>query len=214
LFAGLLEFNQDDVLALIRTGRYAWIAGQVIFILLLSAVITLVTRAVSLLIIANVVTFNMEGWGSVVSTLAYTDSASVFKLNFSISEKVIVNLAPSFSFCIQLLFQFFSTALMGYLILFGYVTFGKIVGLLLGGILAFLDLIIDNSLPYIFYRFSPFSLCRLQNINLGNAYGSILPSFEWCIVFYLVLGSFLVLISLLVTRKLPFLFDKNYSLLG
>lgn len=185
LFANAPFLDELQLYVFQRTGRRLWVTGQILYVLAATAVYLIALAVFSLIIIAPVATWDTEGWGKIVSTLAYTNAASSIHLNFLIPEKVITETMPLSALGIQLVLEYLALAVIG-LLAFAINLFSPYkIGLYLGGIVCLFDLLITNILPRYLFSFSPLSLARLPVVDFSGS-SVIYPSITWAMCFNLL----------------------------
>lgn len=82
--APFIDAHQPYVI--IRSGKRDWLLGQILYIMVASALYFLFIALISTLLMLPNLTFSSE-WGKIFGTLALTDAGSQFKINLPISYK-------------------------------------------------------------------------------------------------------------------------------
>lgn len=196
--APFIDKNQPYVI--LRSKRIVWALGQVIHIIMFSAVYFSILMVASVLIVLPNATFTTNGWGKVINTLAQTNAGSQIDLQFGVSEKIISLYSPFESFALCFLLNLGMSSFLGLLIFAINLKFGKMIGSVIGGVILFFDLLVLNALPSLCFYFSPLSLSRLSTLDPKGI--STYPSVTYAFVFYTIgILIFSAVIVLSIKRK-------------
>lgn len=202
LFADMPYIGSNQLYVIKRCGRRVWVIGQIIYIILAALVFVVILIVLSLLVLAPMSTLNTEGWGKVVSTLAYTNVVNQTDINFDFDSKIVEAMSP---ICAELLgaaFEFLLITLLGLIIFAVNLLFKVRIGIFVGMCISLFDLMIVNMLPYILYYISPASMARLEILDLSNGTSLFYPSPAWACGFFLISIFVISAFSIIFARKL------------
>lgn len=201
LFSDAPFINKNQTYIIIRSKRITWVLGQILYIVLASAIYFLFLMLVSLLVLLPNATFATNGWGKIVNTLAQTDLKTQINLQFGISSEITAFYSPFQAFCLSFLLNWGVACFLGLALFLINLKFNQRIGLVTGGIILFFDLLVTNTLPPVFYHLSPVSLSRLSVLDPMGV--SMFPNATYPFVFFSV--SIVVLSALLVLsiKKMP-----------
>lgn len=185
---------------LIRSGKWAWIAGKALSITVL-AMIWLIIISIYSCLIVRYIDFSTQ-WSNAMITLAKTDAYHSFSIRMLFSNKVIRNYDLSTAALTSLTLNYVLVVIGGiWALLLNFVTY-RPTGSFAFAVAAFISMSVGGILTtgYI-YKFSPVSLAQLGVINGGieDAY----PTLHYVIVFYLtafLVGSLLLCLSVNTRR--------------
>lgn len=189
VFAGIVFLYSDapfidkiQPYVVIRCKRNVWVLGQILHVIMFSAFYFLILMGVSVFIVLPNASFATDGWGKVANTLAQTNAASQINLQFDISDKIISLYSPFEAFVICFLLNWGMASFLGLLIFAINLNFGKMIGIAISGAVLLLDLLVINSLPHSYFKFSPLSLSRLSILDPQGI--SIYPGVTYAFSFY------------------------------
>lgn len=186
---------------IIRSKRYSWVMGQIVYIIIASAVYFLVLMLVSVLILLPSGTFATDGWGKLINTLSQTNAGNQIGLNLLASDKIISYYSPIQAFVMCFLLEWAVGTFFGLLIFCINLNFSKTFGLVAGGVVLFLDILVTNAFSSKFFHISPVSLARLDILDpLGV---SAFPTVTYALVFFGVCIFALCTILILTVRSKP-----------
>jgi hypothetical protein len=198
--APFMDYNQPFVL--VRSGRSTWVLGQVLYIVVGSALYFLVLMAFSVVVLTPIATFATNGWGKIVNTLAYTDAAQQFQINGLWVSTSLVNLyTPLQAFSLCFVLQWLAGSFIGLLMFAVNSVSNSKIGNYAASLLILMDILVYNVLPFHFLYFSPASLSRLGLLNpLGTTRD---PSVLYALAFFGVGILVWSGLSVLSVRKKP-----------
>lgn len=189
----------------IRTGRIAWVVGQLVYIFFASFVYTLINFVISIVIFFPYIDFTSE-WGRVVMTLARNPASAYDKgieLTALIDGSIVTYFSAIEATLISLGLFFLVTLFMGIVIFSLNLITGKMWGIIIAGILVFISYfsiyVGRLTVGLRVYYFSPLSWCSLRYIDWYGSGES--PSFRYAIVFLLGMSLFLSILSVLFFSK-------------
>lgn len=200
LFCNAPYADKNTLLVLARSGRGAWIAGQLLYIVISSAVYYLFLFLCTVLLALPSAEWTAE-WGKLIYTLAYTDAAGAAGHHFiQVSGFVITYFTPLQAVWFTFLLSWLSAVMLGLIVCgFNVLTNTKYIGCAASGIVIVFSCFVsvfggDRLLPY-----SPVSWNTLNQIDVGGFTDS--PSFYYCIGVYLVILTGLIIVNALGGRR-------------
>lgn len=194
LFSDAPFINKNQPYIIIRSKRIPWVLGQILYIVMASAIYFLFLMLVSIVVLLPYATFATNGWGKIIHTLAQTDVGAQIKLQFGITKEITTFYSPLEAFGLSFLLNWGVACFLGLILFVINLNFNRMLGLVAGGVILFLDLLVTNMLPPTFYHFSPVSLSRLSVLDPMGV--SLFPNLTYPFVFFSV--SIVVLSALLV----------------
>lgn len=164
LFADAPFINKAQPYIFIRSKRLPWLLGQILYILMASALYFLILMSASILFLLPNATFATNGWGKIVNTLAQTNAAAQIQLQFGVSEKITTYYTPFQAFGLCFLLNWGCASFLGLTMFLLNLRTNRRLGLVAGAIILFYDLLTINALPWL-TRFSPVTLSRLTMLD-------------------------------------------------
>lgn len=206
LFCNAPFADKNTLLVLARSGRGAWITGQILYIAISSAVYYLFLFLCTVLLSLPSADWTTE-WGKLIYTLAYTGAAGEAGHHFiQVSGFVITYFTPLQAVWFTFLLSWLSAVMLGLIVCgFNVLTNTKYIGCAASGIVIVFSCFVsvfggNRLLPY-----SPVSWITLDQIDVGGFTEH--PSFSYCIGVYLVILTGLIIVNALGGRR----FNINIS---
>lgn len=209
LFSDAPFYKESHLFVVVRTGKGKWIRGQILYVFMGSFLYVAMVMGLTALAIAPTATLFADGWGSVASTMAYTNAGDTIRLSFAFSEKIIGYMPVVQAMGLSFLLEWIAVSILGLLMLASGIALPHRIGLLAGGLLCFLDVFVANLLPYFYLHFSPFSMARLKVLDYSGG-ASVYPTPEWAIAYGVVWLAALCAISIAAARR--FSVESSYAL--
>lgn len=194
LFSDAPFINKNQPYIIIRSKRIPWVLGQILYIVMASAIYFLILMCVSVLVLLPYATFATNGWGKIVNTLAQTDAGAQIHLQFGVTKEIITFYSPFEAFGLSFLLNWGVGCFLGLIMFVINLKFNRRLGLVVAGVILFFDILVTNALSGTFYHFSPVSLSRLSVLDPMGI--SLFPNLTYPFVFFSV--SIVVLSALLV----------------
>lgn len=199
--APFLDNNQGFLIS--RTGRTKWCFGQLLYIVLTSALYYLFIIFLTILFPLFQMDWTAD-WGAILQTLSRTNVMGELEITtFTINQNVLAYFTPFQAMWFTFLVSWLSGVFLGFLVYACNICLQKkIFGGMVGGFLILLSAFLSNENPtgkgasY----FSPMSWNTLNQIDIANMTNS--PSFSYVMTFYLAGSALLIGIILLVNRKM------------
>jgi len=181
-----------------RSGRMSWSIGQIVYIVITSAMYFAFLMLISNLFILKYVDFSISGWGKVFGTLANTDAYMVMGLRSYISGRALAHFTPQQAMVYTFVLSWLSGIFLGLLI---YLINSFFESRSLGIFFSAFFLVLDSALTG-YHRamwFSPISWNSIDNISIGNV--SQLPPIKYMYAAFAFLILIVVILSIIVNRQ-------------
>lgn len=185
---------------ILRTGRFDWILGKVLYVILMSGVMTLLFFGVSIILLIPNVQFG-TGWGKVLGTLAQTNAADVMGFNaLKLDYNLQISCEPLQAALYSILVSWLVLSMSGMLILVCNLLLKKGIGQIVGIGFAFLAFLAPNfSNMYAAYFFSPASWMNISLFVTGDH--SRFPTLSYIISFILISDVVLLTGAVLLSKR-------------
>ncbi len=184
--------DKNQVFVYMRVGRAKWLLGQVIYIIIASAVYYLFLLFIS--VISTVFTAEHSlGWGKTLNMVAFSDAAQqAGSFYLDVPPIILEFFTPLQAVFFTLLTSWLSAILLGLIVfLFNLITETRFIGIIISSALVVWTVLVSNDGFGEFLRFSPISWNTLNNIDAGKM--TPYPSFGYCMCVYAVLISALII---------------------
>lgn len=194
LFSDAPFINKCQPYVVIRSSRFTWAMGQILYIVVAGGIYFLVLMGASVFILLPEATFATDGWGKIVNTLAQTNAGAQIGLQFGISPKITDYYSPFGAFVLSFLLNWGVAVLLGLLMFWLNLKFSRMTGLVAAAAVLFWDLLVINNFPYDFYYFSPVTVSRLATVDPAGF--TMLPDLSYPFILYgigIVLLTFLII---------------------
>lgn len=193
LFSDAPFIKNSQPYVIIRSKRLSWVSGQIIYIMIASAIYFLIIMGASVITLLPNASFQTDGWGKIINTLAQTNAGALIHLQFAVSEKITTYYSPVTAFFLSFLLNWSVACFIGMLMFLVSLKLHRTLGLLAGAMVLFWDLLVINMLPFRFYYASPVTLSRLSILDPTGT--SIFPNVAYSFIFF---GSGIVLLAILL----------------
>lgn len=183
LFCNAPFADRNQTFVYVRTGRKKWICGQILYIVLSSAVYYFFLLLVTLLSTIPFGNPSLE-WGQTLHTISSSGVAAQFGAFFvDVSPLVISFFTPLQAVWFTLLVSWFSAVVIGLIIFFfNAVSKNRLLGILISSLLIVLSAFVENGGYPQLIAYSPISWNTLDNIDVGKL--TPYPSFAYCVAVY------------------------------
>lgn len=184
LFCNAPFTDSNQIFVYMRSGRRKWLWGQILYIIIASAVFYVFLFAVSLFSTF----FDGEktlGWGVMLNSVNDNVIGQTGANFMSISNIILRFFTPIQAVMFTFLLSWLAAVMIGLIIFFcNLVSQTRFLGILITSILTVVSCIIklNNYFLYEFLPFSPVSWSTLDNVDVGGL--TVNPSFEYCIWVY------------------------------
>lgn len=189
--APFIDSNQAYIM--LRSGRKIWNTGQLIYIIIGSALYMLILMAGTVVLNIGHIGFNMN-WGKVLGVAATNpsvlDAMGKYSDTIKISARVVRYFSPLQAMFFSALLMWLSFILIGLVIyVFNMITHSKIIGVLIASFLVLLTAFVD-SYP-LFNKFSPISWNSLNTIDIAGL--TTYPTIDYILISYIVIICVLII---------------------
>ncbi len=184
--------DKNQVFVYMRVGRAKWLLGQVIYIIIASAVYYLFLLFIS--VISTVFTAEHSlGWGKTLNMVAFSDAAQqAGSFYLDVPPIILEFFTPLQAVFFTLLTSWLSAILLGLVVfLFNLITETRFIGIIISSALVVWTVLISNDGFKEFMRFSPISWNTLNNIDAGKM--TPYPSFGYCMCVYIGLITAMII---------------------
>ncbi|MEW9095588.1 MAG: hypothetical protein AB2417_10955 [Clostridiaceae bacterium] len=194
LFCDAPFIDEGQPYFLIRSGRYIWGMGQVLYIMIGMVIYLLIVNFISILILMPNI-FLSTGWGKILGTLAENPDVSVY-----VSKRILLSYTPLKAFLLSFILEWCAGTTLALLMFVINVCLNRAVGATIASLIILLDYAIYSNFPSVrFFYFSPVSLSKLTLIDSKGI--SNYPSNEYAYIFFIITIIVLSIISILSVRK-------------
>ena len=201
LFCSAPFIDRNQTFVFMRTGHMKWLCGQVLYIVIASAVYYFFILAVSLLLTVFSGGFSL-GWGKTLSMLATSQNLGwEGALTVDVSYIVITFFTPLQAVWFTFLLSWLGAVFVGLTIFaLNLISGTKYLGVLVSSFFVIFSSIVANEAGWEkLLRFSPMSWITLDRVDVGNVTKN--PSFTYCVSVFAVLIAILMAAILIFGRK-------------
>lgn len=164
LFADAPFLDESAPYVIVRSGRRAWVTGQVVYVLLASMVFVVFCYLSSVLPLLGHLKWD-TGWGKVIGTLAQTEAAELYDLKFIFSTRILHMYQPIPATLYSMLLTWLICSIVGLLMFVLNLYTARSIGTILCCVITVFDYYIYNFLSGAARRYSPITLSTLSNID-------------------------------------------------
>ena len=194
--APFIDAHQPYVI--IRSGKRDWLLGQILYIMVASALYFLFIALISTLLMLPNLTFSSE-WGKIFGTLALTDAGSQFKINLPISYKLQLTYTPIAAMAWSFFLNWLIGTFLGLLMFVLNMRFTREIGAIVATFLVILQYFCFSANGFLLWHFSPVSWASLENLDITHT--SALPSITYAVSVLIGLNLILILLAVIFIRK-------------
>ncbi|AJA48567.1 hypothetical protein CPAST_c24980 [Clostridium pasteurianum DSM 525 = ATCC 6013] len=198
LFCDAPFMDECQTYLMVRSGRIPWGAGQVLYIMLGTAIYFLFIVIISILILSPSL-FLSNGWGKVLGTLAQTNAGQKYGILLPISYNIQLQYTPIEALLLSFLLQWCAGTMVGLVMFIINIYLKRSIGAIVGSSIVLFDFVVANSLPYYYYHFSPSSMARLTILDPTGM--SPRPTNLYAYIFFIIGIIVLSVISVISVRK-------------
>lgn len=166
LFCDAPMVNHGTPYMFVRTGRKAWLGGQIIYIIIAALIYQMMFLLASLLLILPQMEYTLQ-WGKALGSLALTDMGMMYGVE--LSSVFVRQYTPIQAMLLSFSLRWMVTSLFGMLILCMNLFLPRIWGTIIGGVIALLHPTAINASGTALFYFSPSSWTVVDYINLSGA---------------------------------------------
>lgn len=194
VFSDLPLIRENALLESTRCSRNAWIGGRIIYIAFVSIIYALIAMVLCLLTCGGNLAIT-SSWGKLLNTMARGFTFGDHGLPISVNLSYTSAYTPCQAFLITLCMCIGSGMLLGLVMLGLSLCLNHVASLLSASLIAILDFVIYEKLPYWCYRISPFSYTRMSIVaNPDMPYYPTLQEAVWGLT-----GAIIVVAAIAVT---------------
>ena len=199
MFCNAPFIDQNALFLIVRCKRKAWITGQILYIIVSSAVYYLFIFLCTVITALPSSELSMD-WGKCLYTIAYSNAASQLGYSFiSVAGYVIDYFTPIQAVWFTFLLSWLMAIFIGLLIYFlNTISSKRYLGSIVSGIIILFSCYVEAFGSDKQLYFSPVSWSTLNQVDVAEKTNH--PSFYYCIGVYCGL-SLLLIVLLLVFRK-------------
>lgn len=200
LFCDAPFLDDQQPYLIMRTGKKCWLAGQILYIFLGSAVYFLAVWGISILLLLPNVAFSTQ-WGKIIRTLSATDVGANFNISLQFSSRVVQRFQPLQAMGLSFLLSWLVGSFLGLLMFVINMNTSRAVGALTAAGVVLLE-VMALSGGYDLYAlrfFSPVSWASLDLLDFTHTAQN--PSFEYAVVVLICMIFILIVLAVLSMRK-------------
>lgn len=201
LFCSAPFIDRNQTFVFMRTGRVKWLCGQLLYIVIASAVYYLFILAVSLLLTVFSGGFTLE-WGKTLSMISTSQNLGwEGALTVDVSYMVIMFFTPLQAVWFTFLLSWLGAVFIGLtLFAFNLISGTRYIGVLVSSFFVALSSIVANEPGWEkLLRFSPMSWITLDKIDVGGLTKN--PPFSYCVSVFAGLIAVLTAAVMIFGRK-------------
>lgn len=161
--------STDEAMVMVRVSRAQWAISRLLAIALIVAFYYGALLVLSWVLVAPWMTFAVNGWGVVITTLAETDAASAAGLGLGFDSDIVGSLSPLAALGLTLGFEMLGGVLLGLIVTAVNALTASRFGLAPAAFVVLFDLLALNMLPYEAFWVSPVSHARIQMLDIAGA---------------------------------------------
>lgn len=201
IFCNAPFIDSNQIYVYLRAGRKKWLAGQILYIAVASALYYLfIITAMFIMLFIDGAEFSLQ-WGKVLKTIAEVNLSGIGNYPFTlVSDMVIRCFTPVQAMLFTFLVSWSNAVSIGLLIfMFNYLSNNKIIGSMLAAFDIVMSFFVEISgYPWLI-KYSPTSWITLDKIDVGGT--TEYPHFEYCMLVYWVMILLLITAIFLFGRK-------------
>ncbi|MBC8059811.1 MAG: hypothetical protein H7Y18_04015 [Clostridiaceae bacterium] len=198
LFCDAPFMNEGQPYLLIRSGRIHWALGQILYIMLGTAIYFLFIAFVSIVIISPSLYFS-NSWGKILGTLSQTNAGQNFNIRLTISYEIQSLFTPIKAFGLSFMLQWCTGTILGLIMFIINIYAKRAIGAIVASIIILLDFAIQFEFKSFMYHFSPVSMSRLTILDPSGL--TQRPSIPYAYVFFTVTIILLSITAVLSVHK-------------
>jgi hypothetical protein len=194
LFSDAPFLDESAPYVIARSGRTAWMQGQLLYIAIACLLFTIYSYIASILPLLGHIKWKGE-WGKVIGTLAQTNAAGSYNIQFRFHPAILFGYTPIEATLLTLLLNYLLYAMMGILMFVLNFFTVKMIGTIICCGITMFNYFISNFLSSKWFRFSPISFSNLTLIDGDDI------TLKYSIIMLIGLSVLLVIISMIMIRK-------------
>ncbi|GAB6172484.1 hypothetical protein JCM15765_19620 [Paradesulfitobacterium aromaticivorans] len=194
--APFIDAHQPYVI--IRSGKKDWLWGQIVYIMLASALYFLFIAIISALMLLPNLTFSRE-WGKIFGTLALTDAGNQFNIGLPISYRLQLAYTPVGAMAFSFMMNWLVGTFLGLLMFVLNMRFAREIGAVVVTAFVFLEYFAFEANGFLLFSLSPVSWASLGTLDITHT--SALPSLTYAVSVLSGLNLTLILLAGFFMRK-------------
>ncbi len=198
IFSELPFKNTQQIFLLTRSGRRSWCVSQILYIIIVSVVITMVICLFTTLFLAGHLSFT-DKWDKVINSAINHKLPESYSAYACVSKEALVVFSPYKAITWSLLCGMLCSVMFGMIIFAANLASGRNVGIPLGSALIALYWLFQYTDKYFLTWLSPLEWASISTINLRHS--SKMPTPEFALITLLVICIISIIIILFRSRK-------------
>jgi hypothetical protein len=198
LFCDAPFIDDSEPYVIIRSGRYVWASGQVIYIAWSSLIYVLFLVTASFLFLLPSA-YISDGWGKAIGTLSLTDAAVQFNIPLMMSPRIVHLYTPIQAMALSFILTWMMSAIIGLLMFVLNSYINRAAGAIAACGMVMFNYFIYNLLPQQWYSFSPISLSNIGLLNNPEMSDIMTP--RYALITLSACIAILIFLSVLSVRK-------------
>ena len=203
LFCDSPMVNAGTPYLFVRTGRRAWLGGQILYVLLAALAYQILFLLSSVLLVLPQLEFTPH-WGKTLGSLAQSN-IGYWEYGITLSGSLVRRFTPMQAMALSFSLRWMVTALLGMLLLCMNLFLPRVFGMIAGGAIALLHPTAINASGTFLYYISPASWTALDYVNVSGGSDTsamaLFPDLTYIRITGMAILLALILISFLGFRK-------------
>ena len=166
-------------LLLIRTKRSTWLLGQVLYIMIGTAIYFLYLYVLSLILVAPELVFSKQ-WGVTLQTLAQTDIGREYSVRILVPYNLLSTFSPMQCLGLSFLLLWLTGVFLGMLVLFINLSTSRALGPIIAAFLNLFSIFAINGSGYFLLYISPVTWAGMRYLDFAGS--SAYPSLSYVLV--------------------------------
>lgn len=176
IFSELPFKNTQQTFLLTRSGRRAWCASQILYIIVISIVITAAAALFSTLLLSGNLSFDNK-WDKVINSVMSGKLPEGYAAPRCVSPEALIVFSPYKAIAWSLLCGTFCSIMFGLIIFAANLASGRSVGIAIGSVLISLYWLFGYTDKYFLIWFSPLEWASIDTINWRHVSKMPTPEF-------------------------------------
>lgn len=198
LFCDAPFTEQDHPYIILRSGRRIWYLGQLIYILIGSAIYSLALILITVIVLLPNISLTLE-WGKVITTLAQTNISYQYGIPVLFNKSIVLEFTPFMAMTIQFLLCWLTCVMLGNLLFFVNARISRAAGSIVTIALILLQVATELIGTAKASYFSPTAWISFSKLNVDGV--SEYPTITYAISSLIILILILSVLSYLAVRR-------------
>lgn len=182
---------------MVRTGRHAWLWGQIGYILLASILYFAVIAVIPSILLFPNVTLEL-GWGKVWGTLSQTNAGAQFDIPMAINHALLVNYTPLQAMLNTFILSVLNALMLGLVMFVCNMAANRTTGVVAALFVVLLEVFANQNINPVLYFFAPTSWAGLANISVNY---NTKPSLTYAYVLLLTTSFIMAILAYLLSKN-------------